>query len=40
VAERAAREILSLPLYPELSDAQAQAVAAALRDAHRTVGAG
>jgi dTDP-3-amino-3,4,6-trideoxy-alpha-D-glucose transaminase len=42
VAERAAREILSLPLFPELSDAQAQAVAAALREAtsHRTVGAG
>jgi dTDP-4-amino-4,6-dideoxygalactose transaminase len=42
VAERAAREILSLPLYPELSDAQAQAVAAALREAtaHPTVGAG
>jgi dTDP-4-amino-4,6-dideoxygalactose transaminase len=42
VAERAAREILSLPLFPELSDAQAQAVAAALREAtsHPTVGAG
>jgi dTDP-3-amino-3,4,6-trideoxy-alpha-D-glucose transaminase len=42
VAERAAREILSLPLFPELSDAQAQAVAAALREATSspTVGAG
>jgi dTDP-4-amino-4,6-dideoxygalactose transaminase len=42
VAERAAREILSLPLYPELSDAQAQAVAAALREAtaHPPFGAG
>lgn len=42
VAERAAREILSLPLYPELSDAQANVVAAALREAtaHPTVGVG
>jgi dTDP-4-amino-4,6-dideoxygalactose transaminase len=33
VAERAAREVLSLPLYPELSDAQALAVVAAVREA-------
>jgi dTDP-4-amino-4,6-dideoxygalactose transaminase len=33
VAEKAAAEILSLPLYPELTDQQARAVAAALRDA-------
>jgi dTDP-4-amino-4,6-dideoxygalactose transaminase len=32
VAEKAASEILSLPIYPELSDPQAQAVAAAVRD--------
>jgi dTDP-4-amino-4,6-dideoxygalactose transaminase len=32
VAETAAREILSLPLYPELTDDQAQRVAAAVRD--------
>jgi dTDP-4-amino-4,6-dideoxygalactose transaminase len=32
IAERAAREILSLPLYPELSDEQAQAVARAVRE--------
>jgi dTDP-4-amino-4,6-dideoxygalactose transaminase len=32
VAERAAAEILSLPLYPEMSDAQAQAVASAVRE--------
>lgn len=32
VAERAAREVLSLPLYPELADAQARAVAAAVRE--------
>lgn len=32
VAEQAAREILSLPLYPELTDAQARAVAAAVRE--------
>jgi dTDP-4-amino-4,6-dideoxygalactose transaminase len=36
-AERAAREVLSLPLYPELSDDQVKRVCAALRD---TVGAG
>jgi dTDP-4-amino-4,6-dideoxygalactose transaminase len=32
VAETAADEILSLPLYPEMSDAQARAVAAAVRE--------
>jgi dTDP-4-amino-4,6-dideoxygalactose transaminase len=32
VAEKAADEIFSLPLYPELSDAQARAVAAAVRE--------
>ncbi len=33
VAEQAAATILSLPLYPELEDAQARAVVAAVRDA-------
>jgi dTDP-4-amino-4,6-dideoxygalactose transaminase len=33
VAEQAAAAILSLPLYPELTDAQARDVAAAVRDA-------
>jgi dTDP-4-amino-4,6-dideoxygalactose transaminase len=33
IAERAAEEILSLPLYPELSDAQAGLVCEAVRDA-------
>ena len=32
VAEKAAGEIVSLPLYPEMSDAQAVAVAAAVRE--------
>jgi dTDP-3-amino-3,4,6-trideoxy-alpha-D-glucose transaminase len=32
VAERAAAEILSLPLYPEMTDAQAESVAAAVRE--------
>jgi len=32
VAEKAAGEVFSLPLYPELSDAQALAVAAAVRE--------
>ncbi|MBP7694136.1 MAG: DegT/DnrJ/EryC1/StrS family aminotransferase, partial [Anaerolineales bacterium] len=31
-AERAAQEVLSLPLYPELTDAQAAAVVAAVRE--------
>jgi dTDP-4-amino-4,6-dideoxygalactose transaminase len=35
VAETAAREILSLPLYPELTDAQARHVAAAVREFFR-----
>jgi dTDP-4-amino-4,6-dideoxygalactose transaminase len=33
VVERAAGDILSLPLYPELTDAQAEAVASAIREA-------
>jgi len=32
VAEKAAGEIFSLPLYPEMTDAQAHAVAAAVRE--------
>jgi dTDP-4-amino-4,6-dideoxygalactose transaminase len=32
VAEQAAREVLSLPLYPELADGQARAVASAVRE--------
>jgi len=32
VAERAADEILSLPMYPELSDAQVERVCAAVRE--------
>jgi dTDP-4-amino-4,6-dideoxygalactose transaminase len=32
VAERAAEEILSLPLYPSMTDAQAEAVVAAVRE--------
>jgi dTDP-4-amino-4,6-dideoxygalactose transaminase len=35
VAERATAEILSLPLYPELTDAQARVVVEAVRDAAR-----
>ncbi|HXY39093.1 MAG TPA: DegT/DnrJ/EryC1/StrS family aminotransferase [Vicinamibacteria bacterium] len=35
VAERACGEILSLPLYPELSDAQAASVVEAVRDSAR-----
>ena len=34
VAERAAREILSLPMYPELSDEQIDRVVAAVRTFH------
>jgi dTDP-4-amino-4,6-dideoxygalactose transaminase len=37
VVEKAASEILSLPLYPELTDAQAGAVAAAVREALEAV---
>jgi dTDP-4-amino-4,6-dideoxygalactose transaminase len=37
VAEKAAGEVLSLPLYPEMSDDQARAVAAAVRSAARAV---
>ena len=33
VTERACDEILSLPLYPEMSDAQARRVAEAVREA-------
>jgi dTDP-4-amino-4,6-dideoxygalactose transaminase len=33
VVERAAAEVLSLPLYPELTDAEAESVVAAVRDA-------
>jgi dTDP-4-amino-4,6-dideoxygalactose transaminase len=32
VAERAAKECLSLPMYPELTDAQVEYVAAAIRE--------
>jgi dTDP-4-amino-4,6-dideoxygalactose transaminase len=35
--EKAAGEILSLPLYPEMTDAQAEAVVAAVREAVRAV---
>jgi UDP-2-acetamido-2-deoxy-ribo-hexuluronate aminotransferase len=35
VSERASREVLSIPLYPELTDAQIERVAQALRDALR-----
>jgi dTDP-4-amino-4,6-dideoxygalactose transaminase len=37
VAEKATAEILSLPLYPELTDEQARTVVAAVRDAARGV---
>ena len=37
VAERAAGEILSLPLYPELSDTQAALVCDALRESALTL---
>jgi len=35
VSERAAREVLSIPLYPELAPAQLERVAQAVRDALR-----
>jgi dTDP-4-amino-4,6-dideoxygalactose transaminase len=38
VAERAAMEILSLPLYPELTDEQVDAVCAAVREAVGSLG--
>jgi dTDP-4-amino-4,6-dideoxygalactose transaminase len=34
-SERLAREVLSLPLYPELTDDEARTVAAAVREASR-----
>jgi dTDP-4-amino-4,6-dideoxygalactose transaminase len=37
VAEQAAREIFSLPIYPEMTDAQVGAVVAALREALRSL---
>ncbi len=37
VAEQAANEVFSLPLYPELTDGQARAVAAAVRQAAEAV---
>ena len=40
VAERAAREVLSLPLYPELTEAQVKAVAAAVRETLPTLHGG
>ena len=36
VAEKAARECLSLPIYPELTDAQIQRVASAIKDFFKT----
>lgn len=39
VSERACREVLSLPLYPELSDAEQQLVIASLRRACRALSA-
>jgi len=35
ISERAAREVLSIPLYPELTPAQIERVAEAVRDALR-----
>ena len=40
VAERAAGEVLSLPLYPELTDAQVEAVAAAVCEIAPALGGG
>ncbi len=39
VVEKAAGEILSLPLYPEMTDAQAEMVVAAVRDSVRALSA-
>jgi len=39
VSERAAAEVLSLPMFPELTDAQVEQVTTALRDAINAVGA-
>jgi len=36
VSERAAREVLSIPLYPEMTHEQIERVAEAVRDAART----
>jgi dTDP-4-amino-4,6-dideoxygalactose transaminase len=36
VSERAAREVLSIPLYPEMTEAQVQRVAEAVREAARS----
>jgi dTDP-4-amino-4,6-dideoxygalactose transaminase len=38
VAEEAARDVLSLPLYPEMTEDQVEAVVAAVRDASRVLG--
>jgi dTDP-4-amino-4,6-dideoxygalactose transaminase len=35
VAEKAARECLSLPIYPEMTDAQVQRVAEVIKDFFR-----
>jgi dTDP-4-amino-4,6-dideoxygalactose transaminase len=35
IAERAARECLSLPIYPEMTDAQIQRVAEVVKDFFR-----
>jgi dTDP-4-amino-4,6-dideoxygalactose transaminase len=35
VAEKAAQEVLSLPMFPELTDAQIQRVAAVIEDFFR-----
>jgi dTDP-4-amino-4,6-dideoxygalactose transaminase len=35
ISERAAREVLSIPLYPELTPPQIERVAQAIRDALR-----
>ena len=35
VSERASREVLSIPIYPEMTRAQIEHVAQALRDALR-----